>query len=84
MPTGCGRFYAFNRIGMHMVWARVNEGNVRSAAALRKQGYRHAGYLAWTLLNYQGMGGDWFFDLLGSEWRNARDHAVTMKDVTPS
>jgi RimJ/RimL family protein N-acetyltransferase len=74
--------YAFNRLGMHMVWARVNEGNDRSIAALRKQGYRDAGYLAWTLLNRTGMGGDWFFDLLGSEWRNALDHAVNEKDAS--
>jgi diamine N-acetyltransferase len=74
--------YAFNRLDMHMVWARVNEGNDRSAAALRKQGYRDAGYLAWTLLNRTGMGGDWFFDLLGSEWRNALDHAINEKDAS--
>lgn len=35
-----------------------------------------------TLLNQQRMGGDWYFNLLGSEWRNARDLAVTMKDAS--
>jgi RimJ/RimL family protein N-acetyltransferase len=73
--------YAFNRLGMHMVWALVNEGNDRSAAALGRQGYRQAGYLAWTTLNNTGMGGDWLFDLLASEWRNARNHALDQKDA---
>jgi len=63
---------AFIRPGMHPVWARVNEGKDRLDTALRKQGYQHAGYLAWTVLNKQGMGGGWFFNLLGSEWRASR------------
>lgn len=63
--------YAFNRLGLRMIWARVEEGNSRSATALRRQGYRDAGYLAWTNLNHNGMCGSWFFDLLVSEWRES-------------
>lgn len=61
--------YAFNRLGLEMIWAQVEEGNDRSVAALRKQGYREAGYLAWTRLDARGMCGDWYFDLLAPEWR---------------
>lgn len=64
--------YAFERLGLHMVLSWVSEFNTRSAAALRKQGYREAGYFAWAH-PYQGnyLGG-WYFDLLASEWRAAR------------
>ena len=67
--------YAFERLGLHMIWSWVKSANPRSQAALRKQGYRDAGRLNWT-----GFGGDGFqsalmFDLLASEWRAARDGA---------
>ena len=64
--------YAFERLGLHMIFSWVSEFNTRSAAALLKQGYREAGYFAWAH-PYQGnyLGG-WYFDLLASEWRAAR------------
>lgn len=64
--------YAFERLGLHMVYSWVSEFNARSAAALRKQGYREAGYFAWAD-PYQGnFTGGWYFDYLADEWRAAR------------
>ena len=65
--------YAFDRLDMHMIHSYVSHTNPRSAAALRKQGYRDAGSLAWTSLGPKGMNGEWVFDLLASEWRAARN-----------
>jgi RimJ/RimL family protein N-acetyltransferase len=64
--------YAFDRLNLHMVNSWVSEFNTRSAAALRKQGYRDAGYMAWV--DYRGteLYGALMFDLLASEWRAAR------------
>ena len=64
--------YAFERLGLHMVKSYVWEFNTRSAAALRKQGYRDAGYVAWTGLKDGNFAGDHAFDLLASEWQAAR------------
>ena len=64
--------YAFDRLGLHMIYSWVSEFNTRSAAALRKQGYREAGYFAWAH-PYQGnFTGGWYFDYLADEWRAAR------------
>lgn len=64
--------YAFDRLGLHLVTSWVSEFNARSAAALRKQGYRDAGSIAWG--DYRGteLYGALHFDLLASEWRAAR------------
>lgn len=64
--------YAFDRLGLHLVYSWVSEFNARSAAALRKQGYREAGSITWG--NYHGaeLYGVLLFDLLASEWRAAR------------
>jgi RimJ/RimL family protein N-acetyltransferase len=64
--------YAFERLGLHMVKSFVWEPNGRSAAALRKQGYRDAGYGAWTGLKDGEFVGDYVFDLLAAEWQAAR------------
>jgi RimJ/RimL family protein N-acetyltransferase len=64
--------YAFNRIGLHMVYSWVSEFNTRSAAALLKQGYREAGYFAWADLYQGNFTGGWYFDYLATEWRTAR------------
>lgn len=64
--------YAFEVLGLHMIYSWVSEANTRSAAALRKQGYRDCGYLAWEDLHTNGLAGAWIFDLLASEWRAAR------------
>jgi RimJ/RimL family protein N-acetyltransferase len=64
--------YLFDRLGLHMVYAWVSEFNRRSLAALRKQGYREAGYFAWEDLSDDGFTGGIYLDLLASEWRAAR------------
>jgi RimJ/RimL family protein N-acetyltransferase len=64
--------YGFERLGLHMVRSYVWQPNGRSAAALRKQGYRDAGTLAWTGQKYGEFVGDVVFDLLASEWQAAR------------
>jgi RimJ/RimL family protein N-acetyltransferase len=64
--------YAFEWLGMHMIWAWVKEANTRSQAALRKQGYRDAGRVSWFEMDAGGFSGGRMFDLLASEWRAAR------------
>ncbi len=64
--------YCFERIGLHAVFSWVSEYNTRSAAALRKQGYREAGYFAWADFYKDGFTGGFCFDYLASEWRAAR------------
>jgi RimJ/RimL family protein N-acetyltransferase len=64
--------YAFDRLGLHMVRSFVWGPNTRSAAALRKQGYRDAGHLNWTGTQNAVYTVDYAFDLLASEWRAAR------------
>jgi RimJ/RimL family protein N-acetyltransferase len=64
--------WAFQRAGLHMVWSWVYQGNDRSAAALRKQGYRDAGRIDWVGMAGNGPLSARVFDLLASEWRAAR------------
>lgn len=64
--------YAFERLGLHMVYSWVSEFNTRSSAALLKQGYREAGYFAWSHAYRGNYLGGRYFDLLASEWRAAR------------
>jgi len=64
--------WAFQRAGVHVVWSWVFLGNERSAAALRKQGYRDAGRIDWVGLAGDGLRSATVFDLLASEWRAAR------------
>jgi RimJ/RimL family protein N-acetyltransferase len=64
--------YAFERLGLHSVKSFVWSFNTRSAAALRKQGYRDAGHLNWTGFKDGDFAGDVVFDLLAAEWRAAR------------
>ncbi len=61
--------YAFDRLGLHSLQSRVYFTNTRSAAALRKQGYRDAGRSTWEEPAHGGMINAAFFDLLASEWR---------------
>lgn len=61
--------YAFNTLGLHTLQSWVMYTNTRSAAALRKQGYRDVGIEPWLV---QGVGGyDNFgtYELLADEWR---------------
>lgn len=64
--------YAFEVLNLHMVWSVVWEENPRSRAALLKQGYRPAGSTPWRGQHHGIPSGDWVFDLLASEWREAR------------
>lgn len=64
--------YAFETLGLHMVRSYVWSFNTRSAAALRKQGYRDAGSLVWSGQKNGELVGDFIFDLLASEWQAAR------------
>lgn len=61
--------YAFDRLGLHSLQSRVLFSNTRSAAALRKQGYRDAGRFTWEAPADGGMMSFALFDLLASEWR---------------
>ncbi|MEZ4562184.1 MAG: GNAT family N-acetyltransferase [Thermomicrobiales bacterium] len=60
--------YAFERLGLNMLWSWVKETNPRSQAALRKQGYRDAGVTHWTGFGPQGFESARMFDVLASEW----------------
>jgi RimJ/RimL family protein N-acetyltransferase len=64
--------YGFNLLGLHMVRSVAWAYNTRSCEALRKQGYRDAGRLAWTGIKSGEMADHLIFDLLASEWRDAR------------
>ncbi len=61
--------YAFERLGLHMVQSWVYFQNTRSAAALRKQGYREAGRINWLYPNNGTLDNFVLFDLLAEEWR---------------
>lgn len=61
--------YAFDTLGLHSVQSYVLEENLRSAAALRKQGYTEAGRLFWKQLGAGGFQNQIVFDILADEWR---------------
>lgn len=61
--------YAFDRLGLHMLQSWVYFANTRSAAALRKQGYREAGRVNWLYTQDGNLGNMVVFDLLAEEWR---------------
>lgn len=61
--------YCFNTLGLHAVESWVSTDNPRSAAALRKQGYREAGILPWTVMQNGTFNGDVIFTLTAEDWR---------------
>jgi RimJ/RimL family protein N-acetyltransferase len=61
--------YAFEVLGLHMVQSWVYFPNTRSAAALRKQGYRECGRICWVYPYEAGFSNFVVFDLLADEWR---------------
>lgn len=65
--------YAFDHLGLNMIWAWVKARNPRSQAGLRKQGYRDAGRFTWTGFGPDGFEDALMFDILAGEWRAARD-----------
>lgn len=65
--------YCFDRIHLHMVYSWVWEPNVRSAAAVRRQGYRDAGRLQTLSLKGGRYRHALMFDLFRDEWLEARE-----------
>jgi RimJ/RimL family protein N-acetyltransferase len=61
--------YAFNTLGLHSLQSYVLWENTRSAAALRKQGYREAGRVNWTHARHGRYNDEVVFDLLADDWR---------------
>jgi RimJ/RimL family protein N-acetyltransferase len=61
--------YAFDVLGLHALESWVLFPNTRSAAALRKQGYREAGRMCWAYPYEGGFNNGILFDLLADEWR---------------
>ncbi|HYH12634.1 MAG TPA: GNAT family protein [Thermomicrobiales bacterium] len=68
--------YVFNTVGLHALQSYVMFENPRSAAALRKQGYREAGRDHWVMMRDGSFVSFTCFDLLASDWRAMpRNHA---------
>jgi RimJ/RimL family protein N-acetyltransferase len=61
--------YVFNTVGLHALQSYVMFENTRSAAALRKQGYKEAGRKCWLTLRNGRFVNFVTFDLLADEWR---------------
>lgn len=68
--------YCFDVLGLRAVESFVSTDNPRSAAALRKQGYREAGVLPWTSLKNGRFSGNTVFHLTAEAWR-ALPHATS-------
>lgn len=64
--------YAFVDLGLHALNAMVYERNSRSAAALRKQGYRLAGRLTADVQQAGGFHDTLVFDITRPDWERAR------------
>lgn len=65
--------YAFDRLHLHILWSWVWEPNTRSAAALRKQGYKPAGKLLRQDVKNGIIYGAFVFDVKRDEWLAARE-----------
>jgi RimJ/RimL family protein N-acetyltransferase len=63
---------AFHDLGLHALWASVYAGNERSAAALRKQGYRLAGRLTADEQRDGVFHDTLIFDITRDDWERAR------------
>lgn len=61
--------YAFDTLNLHALQSVVIFPNTRSAAALRKQGYREAGRLHWDFASFGTFENFICFDLLAADWR---------------
>lgn len=65
--------HAFETLGLHALSSQVFEGNVRSARALAKQGYRLAGRLSANESGSGGTIGDTLvFDITRGDWERRR------------
>lgn len=70
--------YAFGELGLHALSSTVYEGNLRSARALEKQGYKLAGRLTANVLGAGGVFGDTLvFDITREDW--ARSASATKR-----
>jgi RimJ/RimL family protein N-acetyltransferase len=65
--------YAFERLHLHVLESYVWEPNVRSAAALAKQGYRPAGRYKFEDLKDGAYRDGLAFDVLRDDWLEARE-----------
>lgn len=63
--------YYFEWLDLHVIQSRVFEKNVRSAAALLKQGYQPAGRLKWSSTKDGVYYDNLLFDITRDEWRAA-------------
>lgn len=61
--------YAFNTLGLHSLQSWVMYSNTRSAAALRKQGYRDVGIEPWLVRRAGAFENFGTYELLADEWR---------------
>ena len=68
--------YAFERLGLHSVYSWVWGPNTRSAAALRKQGYRECGRVFWAGTKDGEYTHAYTFDFLAEEWREMTARAA--------
>ncbi|MGI8975895.1 MAG: GNAT family N-acetyltransferase [Thermomicrobiales bacterium] len=66
--------YMFNTLGFHSLQSWVMFENPRSAAALRKQGYRETGREHWVEFRDGNFVNFVAFDLLASDWRAMPRH----------
>jgi len=70
--------YAFERLGLHSVHSWVWGPNIRSAAALLKQGYREAGRMFWEGTKNGEYTHARLFDFLADEWREMTTRAESI------
>lgn len=65
--------YCFDHLQLHILQSYVFGSNERSAAALRRQGYQHAGVLKLDGPRRGSYLDTWVFDVKREEWIQARD-----------
>lgn len=73
--------WCFDRMNLHSVCSWVWGPNTRSAAALRKQGYRDAGRAFWEGTKNGKVTYSCAFDLLADEWRQMNERVAEQADV---
>jgi RimJ/RimL family protein N-acetyltransferase len=74
--------YAFDTLGLRAVESSVLTNNPRSAAALRKQGYRETGIINWTGAENGSFHGNFIFMITADEWRALPRAAATTGEVS--
>jgi len=74
--------YAFNTLDLHSLQSWVFFPNTRSAAALRKQGYREAGREHWLIQAEGEFRNFGTYDLLAAEWRAMPRREIEMDEAS--